>query len=161
MFDSRLLRLSLGLVSVVLVWTGKPTRADDEAILFTPAGFNRPGQAILKPPATCGHLKVTIRDAARGEPTFCRVNVVGSDGNFYYPKPNYLTPYALTGQWTGKPPNTALGNRAGKAPIRYLGRFFYSWGQIAGRRSAGPGAGGSVERTRISPACGHDPNGQG
>src|SRR5581483_1779823 len=23
----------------------------------------------------------------------------------------------------------ALGNREGKAPIRYLGRFFYSWGQ--------------------------------
>ena len=100
--------------------------ADDEASLFTPAGRQRPGQPVLKSPADACHVKVTIRDAKTGEPTFCRVNVVGSDGNFYYPKQNYLTPYALTGRW----PKTGLGNREGKAPIRYLGRFFYSWGSF-------------------------------
>lgn len=113
-------------------------RADDEAYLFTPQGFNRPGQAILKPPAASGHLKLTIRDASTNEPTFCRVNVVGSDGNYYYPKQNYLSRFALTGQWTGKPTNPSLGNRVGKAPIRYLGRFFYSWGQNEIDVPAGP-----------------------
>jgi putative membrane-bound dehydrogenase-like protein len=103
--------------------------ADDEAALFTPAGFRRPGQAMLTAPAVCGHLKVTVHDARTNEPTFCRINVVGPDGNFYYPKQNYLSRFALTGQWTGKPTNPALGNRVGKAPFRYLGRFFYSWGQ--------------------------------
>src|SRR5580692_4007556 len=101
-------------------------RADDEAVLFTPASFGRPGQAVLKPPANPGKLKVTVSDARTGVATFCRVNVVGSDGNFYYPKQNYLTPYALAGRW----PKTGLGNREGKAPIRYLGRFFYSWGSF-------------------------------
>jgi putative membrane-bound dehydrogenase-like protein len=127
MFQSRVRRLS-GLLALGLSLNAELTRADDEAYLFTPPSFSRPGQAILKPPANCGHLKLTIRDARSGEPTFCRVNIVGADGNYYYPKQNYLSRFALTGQWTGKPPNVALGNRRGKAPIRYLGRFFYSWG---------------------------------
>src|ERR1700685_3381805 len=114
---------------IAVVQGAESSRADDEAYLFTPAGFSRPGQAIQKPPATAGRLKITVRDARTGQPTFCRVNVVGADGNYYYPRPNYLTRFALTGQWTGKPPNAALGNRAGKAPVRYVGRFFYSWGQ--------------------------------
>ncbi len=129
MLDSRVPLLAFGLAAVVLPLRPQSTRAGDEAYLFTPPGFSRPGQAVLKPPTVCGHLKLTVRDARTGEPTFCRVNVVGSDGNFYYPKQNYLTRFALAGQWTGKPPNKALGNRLGKAPIRYLGRFFYSWGQ--------------------------------
>lgn len=119
----------LTLASVVLFFEAKSIRADDEARLFTPAGFNRPGTAVLKPPAGCGHLKLQVLDGRTKEPTFCRVNVVGSDGNFYYPKQNYLSRFALTGEWTGKPGNAALGNRLGKGPIRYLGRFFYSWGQ--------------------------------
>jgi putative membrane-bound dehydrogenase-like protein len=98
--------------------------ADDEAVLFTPAGRQRPGQPILKPPANSRRVKVTVLDSKTGQPTFCRVNVIGDDGNYYYPKQNYLTPYALAGQW----PKTGLGNRDGKAPIRYLGHFFYSWG---------------------------------
>jgi putative membrane-bound dehydrogenase-like protein len=129
-----MLRLNIPLLAAVLATAfaflnTECVRADDEAYLFTPMGFNRPGQAVIKPPAVCGHLKLTIRDARTGEPTFCRVNVVGMDGNYYYPKQNYLSRFALTGQWTGKPTNPALGNRVGKAPIRYLGRFFYSWGQ--------------------------------
>jgi putative membrane-bound dehydrogenase-like protein len=129
MFDSRVRLVAFSLVAVAVLFGAETTRANDEAYLFTPAGFSRPGQAILEPPVTSGRVKLTIRDARTGEPTFCRVNVVGADGNFYYPKQNYLTRFALTGQWTGKPPNRALGNRLGKAPIRYLGRFFYSWGQ--------------------------------
>jgi len=74
-------------------------------------------------------LKLTIRDTASGEPTFCRVNVVGSDGNYYYPKQNYLSRFALTGQWTGRPPNMALGNRVGQGADPLSRRFFYSWGQ--------------------------------
>lgn len=134
MFDARVpfprfAFFAFAFCAVVLPLRPEPTRADDEASLFTPPGFSRPGKAVLTPPAACGHLNLTVRDARTGEPTFCRVNVVGPDGNFYYPKQNYLTRFALTGQWTGKPPNAALGNRLGKAPIRYLGRFFYSWGQ--------------------------------
>ncbi|HUE16913.1 MAG TPA: PVC-type heme-binding CxxCH protein [Planctomycetaceae bacterium] len=129
MSDSRIRLVVVGLVAVAIPIGTKATRADDEARLFTPPGFSRPGQAVLKPPSAGGHLKLTVRDARTGEPTFCRVNVVGPDGNFYYPKQNYLTRFALTGQWTGRAPNRALGNRLGKAPIRYVGRFFYSWGQ--------------------------------
>jgi putative membrane-bound dehydrogenase-like protein len=129
MFDSRPVHFAIGLAALVLAGTPELAGADDEAYLFTPSGYSRPGQAELTPSNPSGHLKLTLRDAATGEPTFCRVNVVGSDGNYYYPKHNYLSRFALTGQWTGKPPNMALGNRVGKAPIRYLGRFFYSWGQ--------------------------------
>jgi hypothetical protein len=100
--------------------------ADDDAIVLTSPGFHKPGQPILKAPANAGQLKVTVRDARTGEPTFCRVTVVGADGNYYFPKQNYLTRYALTGRW----PKTGLGNREGKAPIRFLGRFFYSWGNF-------------------------------
>ena len=42
------------------------------------------------------------------------------------PRANPLSPYSLTGQW----PKTGKGNREGKAPIRYLGRFFYSSGEV-------------------------------
>jgi putative membrane-bound dehydrogenase-like protein len=114
-----LLFLAMGLAGSLGV-----ARGDDEAVLFTCPGFQKPGQAVLKPPANSGRLKITVRDARTGEPTLCRVTVVGSDGNFYFPKQNYLTPYALAGRW----PKTGLGNREGKAPIRFLGRFFYSWG---------------------------------
>jgi putative membrane-bound dehydrogenase-like protein len=101
-------------------------RPADEAYLFTPAGRHQPGEPVLKPPAAACRVKVTVTDAETGQPTFCRVNVVGGDGNYYLPKQNYLTPYALTGKW----PKTGMGNREGKAPIRYLGRFFYSWGNF-------------------------------
>ncbi|HEV8002762.1 MAG TPA: hypothetical protein VGP63_22945, partial [Planctomycetaceae bacterium] len=120
------LLLSLVSCAGVICVGGSAVRADDDAVVFTPRGFQQPGQAVLKTPANSGRVKVTVRDAHTGEPTFCRVNVVGSDGNFYFPKQNCLTPYALTGRW----PKTGLGNREGKAPIRYLGRFFYAWGNF-------------------------------
>ncbi len=100
--------------------------ANDDAHVFTPPGFTKPGVVKTALGATTGRLRMIIRDRTRGGPTACRLNVVGPDGNFYQPAPNPLTPYSLTGQW----PQTGKGNREGKAPIRYLGRFFYSTGEV-------------------------------
>src|SRR5262249_41261988 len=72
-----------------------------------------------------GRVEVTVVDRATGKPTACRVNVVGSDGNFYQPAEDRLSPYSLTGVW----PKTGKGNRPDKAPIRYFGRFFYTTGK--------------------------------
>jgi putative membrane-bound dehydrogenase-like protein len=101
-------------------------RPKSETYLFTPPGFQKEGTPITASRDRTGRLEITVRDKATGKPTFCRMNVVGPDGNFYQPKPNYLSPYALTGQW---PAPGSWGNRAGKAPFRYIGRFFYSWGE--------------------------------
>src|SRR5262249_5100961 len=70
---------------------------------------------------------ISVHDQATGKPLFCRINVVGPDGNFYQPRTNYLSQYSLTGQW---PQKGSWGNRPGKAPFRYVGRFFYSWGDV-------------------------------
>src|SRR5205809_4525862 len=99
-------------------------KPEDEAFLFTPAGFDRAGKPLTAAGDKTGTVQLVVRDAATGKPTFCRVNVVGSDGNFYQPAENYLSRYALTGQWPKE-----MGNRPGKAPFRYVGRFFYSWGE--------------------------------
>jgi len=101
-------------------------RADDEALLFTPEGFNQPGLPRTASGDGNAHLRIIVRNKETGEPTFCRVNVVGPDGHYYQPKQNYLTPFALTGEW----PKSGKGNRQGKGPFRYLGRFFYSWGDL-------------------------------
>ena len=101
-------------------------KAGDEDLIFTPSGFDKPGKPAIAKGEEVARLRVTVRDAANGRPTFCRVNVVGADGNFYQPQKTHLTPYSLTGTW----PRTLAGNRPGKAPIRYLGRFFYSSGEF-------------------------------
>lgn len=102
-----------------------PRDPGDEAILFTPPGFNRPGQPKQLVDGPRATLRLTIRDSATGRPTPCRVNVVGPDGQFYQPQANRLSPFDMTGEW----PKTGKGNRAGKAPIRYHGRFFYTTGE--------------------------------
>src|SRR5436190_15053202 len=94
-------------------------RPEDEALLFTAPGFDRPGTPQTATGDGTGQVKIVIRDAATGKPTFCRINVVGPDGNFYQPAENYLSPYALTGQW---PKPGSSGNRQLKAPYRYIGR---------------------------------------
>ena len=99
--------------------------ADDEALIVTPPGFTRPGDAKTATGADTARLRITVRDRATGRPTPCRLNVVGPDGHFYQPAANPLSPYSLTGRW----PRTGKGNREGKAPIRYLGRFFYTTGE--------------------------------
>jgi putative membrane-bound dehydrogenase-like protein len=103
-----------------------PEQLKHEAFLFTPAGFDRAGQPVWAGGEKTGQLQIIVRDAATGQVTPCRVNVVGPDGNFYQPPVNRLSPYALTGQWP-KPNN--WGNRIGKAPYRYVGRFFYTTGE--------------------------------
>ena len=100
--------------------------ADDEALIMTPPGFARPGDAKMASGPDTARLRITVRDRTTGRPTPCRLNVVGPDGHFYQPAVNPLSPYSLTGQW----PKTGKGNREGKAPLRYLGRFFYATGEI-------------------------------
>jgi putative membrane-bound dehydrogenase-like protein len=101
--------------------------APSEAYLFTPQGFQKEGTPIvLLDDSSAGRLHITVRDAATGRPTCCRINVVGPDGNFYQPKINDLSRYTFTLLgW----PKDGLGNREGKGPFRYYGRFFYSRGQ--------------------------------
>jgi hypothetical protein len=98
----------------------------DEELIFTPRGFTGVGKPAIAKGKDLARLDVTIRDSGLGEPTFCRVNVVGSDGQFYQPLKSRLTDYSLTGMW----PKQLAGNRPGKAPVRYLGRFFYSNGKF-------------------------------
>jgi hypothetical protein len=101
-----------------------PVNPVDEAYIFTPAGFNKPGVPAEAKGGGTARLKVRIVDDAGI--AFCRVNVVGADGNFYQPKQNPLAEFSLTGAW----PDRGSGNRAGKAPIRYFGRFFYTSGEF-------------------------------
>ena len=106
----------------------------EEALIFTPAGFDRAGQVSLADATTSGRLNVEIVDNTTGKPTPCRVNVVGSDGNFYQPRENPLSAFSLNGTW----PETLAGNRPGKAPIRYFGHFFYTRGNFSIDLPAGP-----------------------
>ena len=100
--------------------------ADDEAIVMTPPGFGRPGVARTAAGGGSGRVKITVRDRATNRLAPCRINVVGPDGDFYQPAQNRLTTYSLTGQW----PETGKGNRLGKGPFRYLGRFSYTTGEV-------------------------------
>ena len=100
--------------------------ADDEALIVTPPGFNQPGEARTASGANTARLRIKVRDRATGDMTPCRLNVVGPDGHFYQPTSNPLSAFSLSGQW----PKTGKGNRKDTAPYRYLGRFFYTNGEI-------------------------------
>lgn len=65
-----------------------------------------------------GYVDLKIVDSKTGEPVFCRMNAVGSDGNYYEPTDSNLSPWSLH----------KVGNRPGKGPFRYFGWFFYSDG---------------------------------
>ncbi len=130
--------LAIGFVASLTILPDRAvsgTPPEGEGFFFTPRGFDREGKPIQAAGPATGRLKITVRDAATGRPTFCRINVVGPDGNFYQLPDNYLSPYALTGQW---PKPGQWGNRTDKAPYRYLGRFFYSWGETEVAVPAGP-----------------------
>jgi putative membrane-bound dehydrogenase-like protein len=116
------------LLAIVMVVYGgiRLTLADDNAFVVTPPGFIRPGEPKARSAETTARLQITINDHATGRPTPCRLNVVGPSGDFYQPVANRLSSFSLTGEW----PKTGKGNREGKAPIRYLGRFFYSMGDV-------------------------------
>src|SRR5262249_6968123 len=113
------------LVAGWLASLASAARGDDEAYLFTPPGSQREGHPQVASGPEVAGFALVVRDRATGNPTFCRVNVVGGDGDYYQPAPNEWTPYSLTGEW----PRTGRGNRRGKAPIRYYGRFFYCPGE--------------------------------
>ncbi|WP_254053399.1 PVC-type heme-binding CxxCH protein [Singulisphaera sp. GP187] len=100
--------------------------ADVESLIFTPSGFDRPGLVAIAPEDSRAHLEIVVLDKTKGSPTPCRLNVIGADGQYYQPADGPLTPYSFTGEW----PKSGKGNRQGKAPIRYLGRFFYSLGKV-------------------------------
>jgi hypothetical protein len=101
-----------------------PVNPRDEAYIFTPRGFDRPGVVAQASDDTRARLQVRVFEAGTDKPTFCRVNVVGPDGNFYQPRENHLAQFSLNGPW----PREGSGNRPGKAPIRYFGHFFYTDG---------------------------------
>jgi putative membrane-bound dehydrogenase-like protein len=117
---ARALVIAVGLLAI------GAARGDDEALIFTPPGFDRPGPTATAPAEGTARLEIVVLDGERGGPTPCRVNVVGADGRFYQPAENRLSPFSLTGEW----PKTGKGNRTGKAPFRYLGRFFYTTGRV-------------------------------
>lgn len=106
-----------------------------EDLIFTPPGFNKPGMPAWADGDETAELQITVRSDQGDAPLHCRINVVGADGNFYQPAQNHLTRYALTGDW---PKEGEWGNRKGKAPFRYFGRFFYSTGQSTVRVPSGP-----------------------
>ncbi|MBL8849606.1 MAG: CehA/McbA family metallohydrolase [Planctomycetaceae bacterium] len=107
---------------------------DSEDLLFTPPGFDTAGFPKWADGDGTATLEINVRDARSDAPLHCRMNVLGPDGNFYQPAQNHLTQYALTGDW---PKQGEWGNRKGKAPFRYFGRFFYSTGQTTVRVPAG------------------------
>ena len=102
-----------------------PSTAADEALIFTPDGFDRAGQPAAPPKENSAKLKILTRVGRKGPLTPCRINVVGSDGAYYEPVAGELRRFSLTGVW---PQAGAWGNRQEKAPIRYFGHFFYSTG---------------------------------
>lgn len=117
-----------------------PAQLQEEAVLFTAPGFTTPGVAKWDGDPTwssggrTGEVEIRVVDAATTKPTPCRMNVVGRDENFYQPAQNRLSRFALTGDW---PAPGAWGNRKGKAPFRYVGRFFYTTGDALVRVPAG------------------------
>ncbi len=102
----------------------KPADSADEALLFTPTGFDTVGLPKVASGAETGKVELTIVDDETKVATPCRVNVIGPDGHYYEPATSDLKEHSLTGIW----PRAGWGNRQGKAPVRYLGRFFYSTG---------------------------------
>lgn len=107
--------------------------AEGEEYFFVPSGFSAAGKPVTASGEENAKLTITVRDAATGQPTPCRLNVIGPDGNFYQPPTSELTDFALTGEW----PQQGKGNRREKAPYRYLGRFFYSRGSTTLAAPAG------------------------
>ena len=124
-------------IALLMIWSAasialgqsKPLKPipDREEIIFTPPGFSLVGKPAIAEGDATGTVNLRVVDSVTGKPIFCRVNVVGADGNYYEPAENPLTKYSLTGVWPKWP--KGWGNRPGKAPFRYFGRFFYCPGE--------------------------------
>src|SRR5436190_551358 len=83
--------------ALALLWVAcgpGPARADDESLVFTPAGFDRPGRPATAPAGASARLQIVVTDGPDGPPTPCRVNVVGADGQYYQPAENPLSAYS-------------------------------------------------------------------
>ncbi len=105
-------------IMLMAAWWGSRSAKSDNVAIDETEIHQRPGaQQAGKPakamPGSAGRIKLSVTEA--GQPVFCRVNVVGSDGNFYEPADNPLARWSLS----------RLGNRLGKGPFRYYGWFFY------------------------------------
>lgn len=102
----------------------KALQPADETLIFTPPGFEHVGVRKVASGPDVGRLEIIVRDHKTGSKTSCRVNVVGPDGNYYEPEFNPLKEHSYTAEW----PNAGWGNRPLRAPVRYLGRSFYTTG---------------------------------
>lgn len=105
----------------------------DESIVFTPPGFERVGVRKMASGPDVGRLEIVICDQTTGNKLPCRVNVVGPDGNFYEPEQNPLKEHTYNSEW----PDAGWGNRVLRAPVRYLGRPFYTTGEFTVTAPAG------------------------
>lgn len=119
------LRLSLLILATAILcsaawWSRVPAQElpDNEEEIHLAPGAKAAGSPATADPRRQGKIQLSITDAATGEPTFCRVNVVGPDGNYYEPDDNPLKTWSLS----------RLGNRKAKGPFRYYGWFFYTDG---------------------------------
>ncbi|MBX7168965.1 MAG: hypothetical protein K1X74_21695, partial [Pirellulales bacterium] len=65
-----------------------PVVPAEENAVFTPPGSDRPGKPATIATGPSSTVRLRIVDAATARPTYCRVNVIGSDGNFYQPGEN-------------------------------------------------------------------------
>ena len=122
-------RTAIGIASLLLpvlaVWANGRLMDGPAPEDFDPGVHRRPGAQEFGKPAVAdaaksARLKLTVLDGATSQPVFCRVNVIGSDGDFYEPTENELAPWSLQ----------RLGNRREKGPFRYYGWFFYCDGEI-------------------------------
>ena len=102
-------------------YVAKELQPADEALVFTPPGFEHAGVRKVASGPDTGRLTIAVRDRATKNKTPCRVNVVGPDGNYYEPELNPLKEHSYSAEW----PNAGWGDRALRAPVRYLGRPFY------------------------------------
>lgn len=100
--------------------------AEDEDWFVRPPGTTHEGE-VGRAPAHGGQLRITVRDEAGGPAVPCRISILGPDGKYYFPPNDRLAPYRFTEPW---PAPGHWGNRIGKGPYRYLGRFFYAAGPV-------------------------------
>jgi len=117
----------------VVEYTFKAAGPDDEKLIFSPPGFEQAGVPKVAQGNDIATVNITVLDRDTDSPTHCRVNVVGPDGHYYQPTENEFKLHSLTGVW----PGSGWGNRQGKAPVRYLGRFFYTSGTASVQVPAG------------------------
>lgn len=114
-------------------WSHKDEAQVDamEQWIHTPRGFEGAGVAkwaAQENLSATAWVRLRIITEQDDQVTPARVNVVGSDGNYYQPEDNPLSMYSLIGDW---PADGAWGNRRAAGPFRYTGRFFYTTGEVA------------------------------